>query len=138
MAIKKAIPKSGFFERPEKYKPWSAGFTVPSGCELIFTPGMTSRGADGESNFVGDAVGQARRIFAQIESVLKTAGASLEDVVKLTVYLADIEDAVPIQAVRNEIWPDDPPVSSTIQVARIAGDQLVEIEAMAAIPASDG
>jgi 2-iminobutanoate/2-iminopropanoate deaminase len=132
----KQVIHTTFFSRPEKYKPWSAGLVVPPGHGLLFTPGMTARDAQGEAMHVGDATAQARRIFDQIEAVVTEAGAAMEDVIRLTVYLVDLEDAVPIQKVRTEIWPEDPPVSATVQVAYLAGGARVEIDAMAMLPAA--
>lgn len=123
-----------FFARPAAYAPWSAGMLVPAGCDLLFTPGMTARDADGETVAPGDVAAQARRVFEQLRAVLGEVGADLDAVVKLTVFLADMDDVEAVQAVRNELWPSDPPVSSTVQVARlVSGDVRVEIEAVAAI-----
>ena len=69
-----------------------------------------------------------RAIFAE-------AGASLNDVVKMTVYIQDMDDVLAIQEVRNEYWPSEPPVSATVQVARLVSDEVrIEVEAMAVVP----
>lgn len=137
MSVKREVEKPGTFGRPAIYSPWSAGFAISPEAKLVFTPGVTARDEEGNALHPGDAVAQARRIFEQIDSILKMEGGSLKDVFKMTVYLNDIEDAAPIQEIRNEIWPDSSPVSSTIQV-HLAGGQLVEIEAVAALEPDAG
>ena len=104
MASKQVVHTS-FFSRPAKYSPFSAGLIVPPGCGLLFTPGMTARGADGETMHGGDVTAQTRRVLEQLQAVVTEAGATMDDVVKLTVFIMEMSDAVPIQAVRNEFWP---------------------------------
>jgi 2-iminobutanoate/2-iminopropanoate deaminase len=79
-------------------------------------------------------VGQARRVIEQLRAVLAEAGADLDAVVKMTVFLQRMEDAAGVQRVRNEVWPSDPPVSSTVQVARLVSEDVrIEIEAVAVL-----
>jgi 2-iminobutanoate/2-iminopropanoate deaminase len=126
------------YRRPEGFGPWSAGVIVPAGSSLLMTPGMVARDHLGRLVSPGDVVGQTRRIFAQLAEVLRAAGADLDDVVKLGVFLTSLDDAAKVQTVRNEIWPVDPPVSFTVEVAKLVEDDvMVEIEAIAAISESE-
>jgi 2-iminobutanoate/2-iminopropanoate deaminase len=126
-----------FFGRPHEYTPWSAGIIVPAGSDLLFTPGLTARDAEGHTVAPGDIVGQTERVFAQLEAVLGQAGADLNAVAKLTVYLQSMDDAVAVQRVRNVLWPVNPPVSSTFEVQRLASDEIrIEIEAVAVLRAA--
>jgi len=63
--------------------------------------------------------------------VLTAAGSSLDQVVKTTVFLADMGDFAAMNAVYAEFFPANPPARSTVQVARLPRDARVEIEAIA-------
>jgi 2-iminobutanoate/2-iminopropanoate deaminase len=88
---------------------------------------------DAEGNVVGeDVVGQTRQVFANMARVLDAAGASAGDVVKVTVYLLDIDDRPKINPVRQEFFGAARPASTLVEVSRLAVDgALVEIEAVA-------
>ena len=79
----------------------------------------------------GDAAAQARRALENMSAVLAAAGASMEDVVKTTVFLADMNDFAAVNAVYGEFFTGVPPARSAIQAARLPKDAFVEIEAVA-------
>jgi 2-iminobutanoate/2-iminopropanoate deaminase len=81
-----------------------------------------------------DVVAQARQVFANIGRVLSAAGAGFGDVLKVTVYLTDIDDRPRINPVRQEVFGDARPASTLIEVGRLAlpGARL-EVEAIAQI-----
>lgn len=81
----------------------------------------------------GDAAAQARRAFENLRAVVEAGGATLETVVKTTVYLKDLNDFAAVNAVYAEFFGDSQPARSTVQVARLPMDSLVEIEAIALI-----
>jgi 2-iminobutanoate/2-iminopropanoate deaminase len=88
---------------------------------------------DAEGNVVGDdVVAQAHQVFANMRLVLAAAGAQPSDVVKVTVYLLDIDDRPLINPVRQEFFGDARPASTLVEVSRLAvpGARL-EIEAVA-------
>ncbi|WP_308121475.1 RidA family protein [Paractinoplanes bogorensis] len=93
---------------------------------------------DAEGRLVGadDAREQTRQVFRNIESALAAAGASMSDVVKLTVFLTDMADLPAFRAARDEfISLERPPASSLVQVAGLVSpDFRVEIEALAVRP----
>ena len=66
----------------------------------------------------GDPEAEARQIFANIEAILVEAGGSLQDIVKLGIYLTDIGDRAAVAKVRAELFPDDErlPTSTMVQV----------------------
>jgi 2-iminobutanoate/2-iminopropanoate deaminase len=83
-------------------------------------------------NLVEGAIGDmTRRIFANLEAVLLAAGSSLAQVVKMTVFLADMNDFQAMNTVYAEFFPEHPPARSTVQVARLPRDARIEIEAIA-------
>ena len=89
---------------------------------------------DGTGAVVGgdDVVAQARQVFAIMERVLGAAGATPADVVKVTVYLLDVDERPLINPVRQEFFGDTRPASTLVEVSRLAvpGARL-EIEAIA-------
>jgi 2-iminobutanoate/2-iminopropanoate deaminase len=79
----------------------------------------------------GDIAAMTRQIFRNIETVLAAAGSNLGKVVKVTVFMADLNDFQAMNAAYAEFFPHDPPARSTIQVARLPRDARIEIEVVA-------
>ncbi len=79
----------------------------------------------------GDAAAQARRALENMGHVLAAAGATFDHVVKTTVFMADMDDFVPVNAVYGEFFTGTPPARSAVQAARLPKDAFVEIEAVA-------
>ena len=79
-----------------------------------------------------DVVAQARQVFANMARVLEAAGATPADVVKVTVYLLDVDDRPKINSVRQEFFGAARPASTLVEVSRLAvPGALLEIEAVA-------
>jgi 2-iminobutanoate/2-iminopropanoate deaminase len=78
-----------------------------------------------------DAVGQTTQALKNIRAILTAAGLSPEDVVKTTLFLADMNDFAAVNEAYGEMFHDDPPARSTVQVARLPMDAKVEIEVIA-------
>jgi len=78
-----------------------------------------------------DVIGQTTQVIRNIESVLKAGGASLSDVVKTTVLLADINDFAAVNAHYATFFPVNPPARTTFQVAALPKAARIEIEAIA-------
>ncbi len=83
----------------------------------------------------GDDVAQARQVFHNVGAVLAAAGAGFADVVKVTVFLLDIDDRTRINGVRQEVFGDARPASTLIEISRLAvpGAEL-DVEAVALLP----
>lgn len=101
---------------------------------LLFVSGCVPVDGDGRLVGGGDVVVQARQVFANIGAVLEAAGVGFADVVKVTVYLLDIDDRPRINAVRQEVFGPVRPASTLVEVRRLAvpGARL-EIEAVAQV-----
>jgi len=82
----------------------------------------------------GGIKAETRQTMDNIISVLDAAGATLENLVKCTVFLADIEDYAAMNAVYVEYFPSDPPARSALAGSGLALGALVEIECIAAVP----
>ena len=77
---------------------------------------------------------QAERALRNLEAVLDAAGCSMADVVKTTIFLADIADFAAVNAIYARYMPEPPPARSTFAVAALPKGGLVEIEALAHRP----
>jgi 2-iminobutanoate/2-iminopropanoate deaminase len=103
--------------------------------DLLFVSGVVP--VDGEGRLVGgdDVVEQARAVFEGLGRVLAAAGAGPQDVVKVTVFLTDVDDRPTINPLRQEFFGDTRPASTLVEVSRLAvpGAKL-EVEAVAVLP----
>jgi 2-iminobutanoate/2-iminopropanoate deaminase len=81
----------------------------------------------------GDISVQTRQVLTNLSRVLEAAGASLDQVVKTTVYLADMDDFAAMNAVYGTFFSSPAPARSTIQAARLPRDARVEIDVIAVI-----
>ena len=115
---------------------FSQAVKVQAAGHLIFVSGLTARDPSGNLVGRGDVRAQTRRILENLRTVLTEAGATLEDVVKVTVFIRNMErDFHAIHEVRAEFFPQNPPASSMVEVSRLVDpDHLIEIEAIAVIP----
>ena len=97
--------------------------------DQIFTSGMVGEG--------GDAYEQSRNIFRKFDHMMQTAGGSMADIVKFTVFLTDIKDRPQIHKARQEFFEGDFPTSTLIEISKLIQPQYrVEIEAIGVIGAS--
>lgn len=79
----------------------------------------------------GDAAAQARQVLTNLSRVVQSAGASLHEVVKTTVFLTDMADRAAVGAVRKDFFSDPPPANTLVGVAALADPAfLVEVEAV--------
>ena len=81
----------------------------------------------------GDIRRQTERTLENIKGILEAAGSNLHHVVKTTVYLKDINDFPAMNEVYGRYFTSAPPARSTLQVARLPKDALVEIEVSAIV-----
>ncbi|PWU50299.1 enamine deaminase RidA [Micromonospora globispora] len=118
---------------------YAAGVTPPA--RLVFTAGACPLDAEGRTVAPGDPAAQARQVMANLATALAAAGAGLTDVVKTTVYVAssDRADLVAVWEVVRDAFGDHDPPSTLLGVAVLGyTDQLVEVEAVAAVRAEVG
>ncbi len=85
-------------------------------------------------NFVSDVVSeQTEQVLKNLSEVLKAAGTSLDDVVKTTVFLADMNDFAEMNEVYSQFFSDNKPARATVQAARLPRDAKVEIDCIAVV-----
>jgi 2-iminobutanoate/2-iminopropanoate deaminase len=103
--------------------------------DLLFISGCVALDEHGNVVGEGDVVAQARQVFANIGRALTAAGASFADVVKVTLFLIDIDDRARINPVRQEFFGDARPASTLVEVsALVLPELLLEVEAVAVVP----
>lgn len=105
---------------------------IPLGdSQLIFISGLCASG-----DTPPDTGKQTEIIFDRIKGLLAEYGAEMKDIVKLTVFLADMRDYGKYNAVRNEIFADAPvaPTSSAVEAKLVSPEYLIEIEGIAFAP----
>jgi reactive intermediate/imine deaminase len=102
--------------------------------DLLFVSGVAPLDEAGKLVGGDDVVAQTRQVFRNMGKVLAAAGAGFEDVLKVTVFLTDIEDRARINPVRQEYFRGTRPASTLIGVAALAVPGMkVEIEAVAGL-----
>ena len=103
--------------------------------DLLFVSGIAPFDSTGEVVGEGDVVAQTRQVLQNLLDALRTVGADMSDVLKVTVFLIDINDRQAINPVRQEFFGDARPASTLIEISALADPKmLVEIEAVAGIP----
>ena len=103
--------------------------------DFLFLSGQGPLTPEGEVSH-GTIEEETRLTFSNIQAVLKEAGATLGDVVKVLVFLDDIDNFGAFNKVYKEYFPADPPARSCIEAARLPGKMKVEIEVIALLPGS--
>jgi len=101
--------------------------------DLIFVSGQVARPVDGGKTLVGEnEYEQAKQIFTRIKLICEGAGGSLDDVVKITIFMVNIKNNTEVWRARREFFTGDFPASTLVEVRSLAGPEtLVEIEAIA-------
>jgi 2-iminobutanoate/2-iminopropanoate deaminase len=116
---------------PAAIGPYSQGIAVDG---FVFCSGQIGLDPTSGELVPGGVEAQAERALRNLAAVLDAAGAAMADVVKTTVFLADIGDFGTVNAVYARHMPEPPPARSTFAVGALPKGALVEIEAIARRP----
>ena len=101
---------------------------------LIYASGQIPIDLKTNNLIEGGVAEQTKLVLTYVKNILEEAGSSLEKVIKATVFLKEMNDFAAMNAVYKEFFkPETAPARSTIQVARLPKDALVEIEVVATI-----
>ena len=113
---------------------FSQAFKVPAKGHFMYVSGLTSRSPDGKTHGPGDVREQTRYVLEKLKAILGEGGATLEDVVRVVVYIRIMNDFKAIHEVRAQYFTKDPPASTMVEVSRLVNDDmLIEIEATAVV-----
>lgn len=115
---------------PAAIGPYSLG--IKSG-DLVFVSGTL--GVDPQSGAMasGGIEAETRQALTNLSRILKSGGSSLQNVVKTTVFMQDLDEFAKMNAVYAEFFPKEPPARSTVEVAALPMGAAVEIEAIAVV-----
>ncbi len=114
---------------PQAIGPYSQGIVVNN---LFYSSGQIPLRPDG-TLVEGDVQVQATQVFENLKAVLEEAGASLNTVVKATVFIKDMNDFAALNEVYGDYFGGHKPARSCVEVARLPKDVLVEIEVIALV-----
>ena len=101
---------------------------------LVFTSGQIPLDPATQQLVPGDIRAQTERVMQNLEAVLQAAGCGFVDVVKATIYLADLADFAVVNELYGRRFPAEPPARSTVQVAALPRGARVEIDLIARAP----
>ena len=115
-------------EGPQAIGPYSQAIRVNG---FIFVSGQVAIDPANQQFIAGDVAAQTDRAIKNLAGILKAAGSSLEKVVRATVFLKTMSDFAAMNEVYGKYFSSAPPARSTVEVARLPKDALVEIDVIA-------
>ena len=115
---------------PKAIGPYSQAIRAGS---LIFVSGQIPLDPATGAMVEGDIAAQTHRVFANLQAILESAGASFDHVVRTTVYLADMNDFGTVNEIYGTYFSSPAPARATVQAARLPRDARVEIDAIASL-----
>ncbi len=116
-------------QAPAAIGPYSQGIIVNN---MFYSSGQIPLTVDG-AMVTGDIKEQTYQVFRNLQAVLGEAGASLETVVKATVFIKNMDDFSAVNEVYGEYFAAHKPARSCVEVSRLPKDALVEIEVVALV-----
>jgi len=116
---------------PSAIGPYSQA-TVVNG--MVYTSGQIALLPNGSDELLSaDVATQAKQVLTNLREVLEAAGSSLQDVIKTTIFIADMDDFVTINEIYESFFIDHKPARSTVAVKTLPKNALVEIDAVALV-----
>jgi 2-iminobutanoate/2-iminopropanoate deaminase len=115
---------------PAAIGPYSQAIRAGS---LLFVSGQIPLDPTTGAMVDGDIAAQTHRVFANLKAILEAAGASLDHVVRTTVYLADMNDFAKVNEIYGTYFSSPAPARATVQAARLPKDARVEIDVIASL-----
>lgn len=114
---------------PAAIGPYAQGVVVG---QVLYTSGQIALRPDG-TLVEGDITLQTQQVLSNLSAIIQQAGADLSKVVKTTVFLKNLDDFAAMNAIYAEAFGTHTPARSTVQVAKLPRDVLVEIEAIVSL-----
>lgn len=118
---------------PKAIGPYSVGVQA---CHFLYTAGQIGLDPKSGTIVTGGIEMETRQVMNNLKAIVESAGASMNDVIKTTVFLRDMNDFAKMNAIYGEFFAANPPARSTVQVAGLPKGALVEIELIAMLPKS--
>jgi len=132
MTTKRSIIRTA--HAPAAIGPYSQAVVVPVGDQrMVFCSGQIALDPATGAVIEGDTAAQTRQVLENLGAVLAAAGASLANVVKTTIFLADMADFATVNAIYGERFSSDPPARATVAAAGLPRNVRVEIDAIAVL-----
>jgi len=116
---------------PTPIGPYSQGIVARG--SLLFTAGQIALDPKTGQLLEGDIKAQTRQVLKNLQAIVEQAHATLQNVVKTTVFLKDMNEFAGMNEVYGEFFKDNPPARSTVEVSRLPREVKVEIEAIAVV-----
>jgi len=113
---------------PQAIGPYSQAVSIG---EFVFTSGQLPIDPKTGVFVEGGIAEQTEQVLRNLAEVLRAAGTSLEEVVKTTVFLADMNDFAAMNEAYGRYFSNEPPARSTVQAARLPRDARIEIDVIA-------
>jgi len=114
---------------------FSQATTIEATGKLVFISGMTARTRDGSIAGIGDIEVQTRQVCENVKAAVEAAGGTLDDIVRVDVYVRNMEHFQIIHKVRREYFNEPVPASTMVEVSKMTSpDYLIEITAIAVLP----
>ncbi len=118
-------------DAPEAIGPYSQSIACDG---WLYTSGQVALDPATGELVSDDFAEQARQVMSNLRAVLRSAGCTFDEVVKATIYLADMADFLTLNAIYGEAMGDHRPARSTVQVSALPKGARVEIDLVAKIP----
>ena len=115
-------------QAPKAIGPYSQAIRAQG---LIFTSGQIAIGPATQQVIAGDVSAQTDRVLQNLAAILKESGSNLGNVLRCTVFLKNMSDFAAMNEVYGRYFKENPPARSTVEVARLPKDVLVEIDVIA-------
>lgn len=107
---------------------------APAEGRLLFISGMTARNVDGGVTGIGDVSAQTHQVCQNLRACVQQVGGDMDDIVRVDVYLRNMEDFAAVHDVRRLYFTGEPPASTMVEVSKFVNkDYLIEINAIAVI-----
>ena len=115
-------------QAPQAIGPYSQAIRAQG---LIFTSGQIALDPATAQIVAGDVSAQTDRVLKNLAAILQASGSSLEKVLRCTVFLKNMGDFAAMNEVYGRYFQQEPPARSTVEVARLPKDVLIEIDVIA-------
>ena len=114
-------------EAPKAIGTYSQGIKFDN---FVFTSGQIPINPQSGKLIEGDFKSEVKQVLINLNGVLKGGGSSLQQVIKLTVFLTDLSHFAQVNEIFNEFFPDNPPARSAVQVSALPMNARIEIDAV--------